>query len=344
VIGNHPGRVIAVHPTQPEHQRVAVELQTSAPPRNMIRIPSGEFLMGSDAFYPEEAPVRRVAVDGFWIDEHPVTVAEFRRFVKATGHVTVAEQPPDPADYPGADPALLVPGSLVFSPSDGPVDLRDFRNWWAWTPTAFWRRPEGQGSNVGGRERHPVVHIAYADAAAYARWAGKDLPTEAEWEYAARGGLDQTVFAWGDEFAPRGRMMANTWQGEFPWQNLRTDGHEGTSPVRSFPANGYGLHDMTGNVWEWTCDWFRVRPAAVADRPCCVPHNPRVDSAQDSLGAGETIPRRVIKGGSHLCAPNYCLRYRPAARQSEAVDTSTSHIGFRCVVRQIVERGGESLP
>jgi formylglycine-generating enzyme len=321
-----------------------VELQTSAPPRNMIRIPSGEFLMGSDAFYPEEAPVRRVAVDGFWIDEHPVTVAEFRRFVKATGHVTVAEQPPDPADYPGADPALLVPGSLVFSPSDGPVDLRDFRNWWAWTPTAFWRRPEGQGSNVGGRERHPVVHIAYADAAAYARWAGKDLPTEAEWEYAARGGLDQTVFAWGDEFAPRGRMMANTWQGEFPWQNLRTDGHEGTSPVRSFPANGYGLHDMTGNVWEWTCDWFRVRPAAVADRPCCVPHNPRVDSAQDSLGAGETIPRRVIKGGSHLCAPNYCLRYRPAARQSEAVDTSTSHIGFRCVVRQIVERGGESLP
>jgi formylglycine-generating enzyme len=344
VIGNHPGRVIAVHPTQPEHQRVAVELQTSAPPRNMIRIPSGEFLMGSDAFYPEEAPVRRVAVDGFWIDEHPVTVAEFRRFVKATGHVTVAEQPPDPADYPGADPALLVPGSLVFSPSDGPVDLRDFRNWWAWTPAAFWRRPEGQGSNVGGRERHPVVHIAYADAAAYARWAGKDLPTEAEWEYAARGGLDQTVFAWGDEFAPRGRMMANTWQGEFPWQNLRTDGHEGTSPVRSFPANGYGLHDMTGNVWEWTCDWFRVRPAAVADRPCCVPHNPRVDSAQDSLGAGETIPRRVIKGGSHLCAPNYCLRYRPAARQSEAVDTSTSHIGFRCVVRQIVERGGESLP
>jgi sulfatase modifying factor 1 len=325
--------VIADHPTRPEHQPMAVSPPTSAPPRNMVRIPGGEFLMGSDAFYPEEAPVRRVALDGFWIDEHPVTVAEFRRFVKATGHVTVAEQPPDPADYPDADQALLVPGSLVFSPADGPVDLSDFRNWWAWAPGACWRRPEGPRSNVGGRELHPVVHIAYADAVAYARWAGKDLPTEAEWEYAARGGLDQKVFAWGDEFAPRGRMMANTWQGEFPWENLRADGYEGTSPVHSFPANGYGLHDMTGNVWEWTCDWFRARPA-VDERPCCVPHNHPVGSADESLADGETIPRKVIKGGSHLCAPNYCLRYRPAARQSEAVDTSTSHIGFRCVARE----------
>jgi formylglycine-generating enzyme len=296
-------------------------------------IPGGEFLMGSASFYPEEAPVHRVAVDGFWMDEHPVTVAEFRRFAKATGHVTYAELPPDPADYPDADPELLVPGSLVFRPSSGPVDLRDFRNWWEWTPGAFWRRPDGPDSNVGGRELHPVVHIAYGDALAYARWAGKDLPSEAEWEYGARGGLEQKVFAWGDEFAPRGRMMANTWQGEFPWQNLLSDGYQLTSPVRSFPSNGYGLYDVTGNVWEWTSDWFTPGHAADAEKPCCIPRNPRVESDAQSYGHGEQIPRKVIKGGSHLCAPSYCLRYRPAARQSEAVDTSTSHIGFRCVAR-----------
>jgi formylglycine-generating enzyme len=301
----------------------------------MVWIPGGEFLMGSDQFYPEEAPVHRVALDGFWIDEHPVTVAEFRRFVKATGHVTGAEVAPDPADYPGADPELLVPGSLVFAPSDGPVDLRDFRNWWEWAPGAFWRRPEGPDSNVGGRELHPVVHVAYADALAYAQWAGKELPSEAEWEYAARGGLEQKMFAWGDEFAPRGRMMANSWQGEFPWQNLLSDGYGGTSPVGSFPPNGYGLLDVTGNVWEWTSDWFAPRHPGGEDKPCCVPRNPRVDSDAQSYGNGEAIARKVIKGGSHLCAPNYCLRYRPAARQSEAIDTSTSHIGFRCVARTL---------
>jgi len=285
--------------------------------------------MGSEQFYPEERPVRDVPVDGFWIDRHPVTVAEFRRFVKATGHVTWAEHAPDAADYPGADPELLVPGSLVFAKTAGPVDLTDFTNWWVWTPRADWRHPEGPGTGVGGRERHPVTHVAYADAVAYAEWAGKSLPTEAEWEYAARGGLDGAVFTWGDEFAPKGRMMANTWQGEFPWQNLLLDRYEGTSPVETYPPNGYGLYDMAGNVWEWTDDYFTVSGAAPS---CCAPHGPREPQAPDGP-SGERFARRVIKGGSHLCAPNYCLRYRPAARQGETVDSTTSHIGFRCVVR-----------
>jgi formylglycine-generating enzyme len=285
----------------------------------MVWIPGGEFAMGSDRFYPEERPVRRVGVDGFWIDERPVTLADFRRFVKATGYVTVAERPLDPADYPDADPSALVPGSLVFRPTRGPVDLRDYRNWWAYVPGATWQRPEGPASDTYTRGRHPVTQVAYEDAEAYAGWAGKALPTEAEWEYAARGGLDGAVFAWGDDFAPGGRPLANTWQGEFPWQNLLVDGYAGTSPAGAFPANGYGLYDMTGNVWEWTRD--EVDRAQTA-RPCCAIAEP-----------GSHIERRVIKGGSHLCAPNYCLRYRPAARQFEAVDTSTGHIGFRCVMR-----------
>jgi formylglycine-generating enzyme required for sulfatase activity len=285
----------------------------------MVRIPAGEFSMGSEAFYPEERPVRRAAVEAFWIDRHPVTVAEFRRFAKATGHVTVAERAPDAAEHPDADPALLVPGSLVFRPARGPVDTRDFRNWWEYVPGATWQRPEGPASDAYTRGRHPVTQVAYDDAATYAAWAGKALPTETEWEYAARGGLDGAIFAWGDEFAPDGRMMANTWQGEFPWQNLLADGYAGTSPVGVFPANGYGLHDMIGNVWEWTCD---DADGSTQDARCCGP----------SPAAG-AIPMRVIKGGSHLCAPNYCLRYRPAARQFEAVDTSTTHIGFRCVRR-----------
>jgi formylglycine-generating enzyme len=285
----------------------------------MVRVPAGEFRMGSGDFYPEEGPVRRAAVDAFWIDPHPVTVGEFRRFVKATGYVTVAERPLDPADYPDADAEALVPGALVFRPSRGPVDLRDVRNWWEYVPGTTWQRPEGPASETYTRGRHPVTQVAYEDAAAYAAWAGKTLPAEAEWEYAARGGLDGATFAWGDDFAPEGRMMANTWQGEFPWQNHLTDGYAGTSPVGAFPANGYGLHDMTGNVWEWTCDLAPDGDASPS--PCCAPE------------AEETIPRRVIKGGSHLCAPNYCLRYRPAARQFEAVDTSTGHIGFRCVLR-----------
>jgi formylglycine-generating enzyme len=298
-------------------------------------MPPGGFAMGSEDFYLEEGPVHHVELDGFWMDEHPVTVAEFRRFVKATGQVTCAERSPDAKDYPDADPALLVPGSLVSRMTQGPVDLRDVRNWWAWTAGAYWRRPEGPASSVGGREQHPVVHVAVADAEAYASWAGKRLPTEAEWEYAARGGLEGATFPWGSEFAPRGRMMANTWQGEFPWQNLRLDGYERTSPVKRFPANGYGLYDVVGNVWEWTADYFTPRHPGDEVKPCCIPRNPRVpapDPADAPAQPSPDLPRRVIKGGSHLCAPNYCLRYRPAARQAEAVDTSTSHIGFRCVL------------
>jgi formylglycine-generating enzyme len=295
----------------------------------------GTFAMGSDDFYPEEQPVHAVSVDGFYIDEHPVTVSEFGRFVAATGYVTLAEQPPDPDLYPGADPALLVAGSLVFQPTPAPVPLDDYTNWWSWVPGASWRRPEGPSSDVTGRKRHPVTHVTFDDAREYAEWAGKELPSEAEWEFAARGGLDGATYAWGDDFAPDGRMMANTWQGEFPWQNLLIDGYERTSPVGSFPPNGYGLADMTGNVWEWTVDFWRAHhPAAVA-HVCCAPSNPRVGEADADGSEGDLppIPRRVTKGGSHLCAPNYCHRYRPAARQGEPIDTSTSHIGFRCVVR-----------
>jgi formylglycine-generating enzyme required for sulfatase activity len=302
----------------------------------MAWIPGGAFLMGSNAFYIEEQPVHRVTVSGFWMDEHPVTVAEFRRFVMATGYVTVAERPLDLEDYPGADPALLLPGSLVFRKTYGPVDLRDYRNWWAYAPGANWRQPEGPQSNTGGRERHPVTQVAYEDAEAYARWAGKELPTEAEWEHAARGGLEGRIFCWGDDPNPRGRPMANTWEGEFPWQNLRHDGFEGTSPVGSYPENGYGLYDMAGNVWEWTSDFYRPRHPADAMHACCVPEDPRVLHPDESFAAGqpgEHIPRRVIKGGSHLCAPNYCLRYRPAARQPQMIETSMPHLGFRCVIR-----------
>jgi formylglycine-generating enzyme len=303
--------------------------------KGMVHVPGGTFLMGSEDFYPEERPVHRVSVDGFWLDEHPVTVAEFRRFVKATGYATVAERPPDPQQYPDADPELLVPGSLVFHATPGPVDLRDVSNWWSYAIGAQWRHPDGPGSTLDGRDRHPVTHIACEDAEAFAAWAGKELPSEAEWEFAARGGLESATFVWGDEFAPKGRMMANTWQGEFPWQNLKTDGFEGTSPVKSFPPNGYGLYDMAGNVWEWTGDYFSAFQGDTG-HACCAPRNPRSVSPEHSMVSdqpGAHIPRKVIKGGSHLCAPNYCLRYRPAARQSETIDTSTSHIGFRCIVR-----------
>jgi formylglycine-generating enzyme required for sulfatase activity len=319
---------------------------TLHPPRpDMVWIPGGVFQMGSDRHYPEEAPVHRVTVDGFWMDRTPVTNAMFQRFVAETGHVTFAEIPPDPAQYPGAKPELLHPGSLVFVKPRGPVDLRNFHNWWTFRLGADWRHPGGPSVLTEGREDHPVVHVAYADAEAYARWAGQSLPTEAEWEFAARGGLEGAEYAWGDELEPAGRPMANVWQGDFPWQNLKTDGYEGTSPVGAFPPNGYGLVDMTGNVWEWTTDWYTPRHPNDAPKACCIPRNPRGGRAEDSLDPRQPdilIPRKVIKGGSHLCAPNYCRRYRPAARFPEPVDTSTCHLGFRCIVRPSDSNGARS--
>jgi formylglycine-generating enzyme required for sulfatase activity len=306
------------------------------PAKDMVWISGGTFMMGSEDWYPEERPAHPVSVDGYWMDDHPVTVAEFRRFVKATDYVTFAERPLVPEDYPDADPSLLHPGSLVFQRTRGPVNLDDYRNWWAYVPGASWRHPNGPGSNLDGLDRHPVTHVAFTDVEAYAAWVGKSLPTEAEWEFAARGGLDGATYPWGDDFAPKGRMMANTWQGEFPWENLLLDRYEGTSPIRSFPPNAYGLYDVAGNVWEWTADFYTPSHPDAVDHPCCAPSNPRTTSPEASYDIGMPgahIPRRVTKGGSHLCAPNYCHRYRPAARQGEAVDTSTAHIGFRCVVR-----------
>lgn len=307
------------------------------PAPGMVWIPGGTFRMGSEQHYPEEAPVHRVTVDGFWIDRYAVTNADFGRFVEATGHVTLAERPPRAEDYPGALPGMLVPGSLVFQQPSGPVDRRNIGNWWAYVPGADWRQPDGPGSSMDGRALHPVVHVAYEDAKAYAAWAGKSLPTEAEWEYAARGGLEGAAYCWGDELMPNGQPMANTWQGNFPWENLCTDGYTGTAPVGAFPPNGYGLYDMAGNVWEWTTDWYQPCHPNEMPKACCVPVNPRggpKDGSYDPAQPAIRIPRKVLKGGSHLCAPNYCLRYRPAARFPEPIDTSTCHLGFRCLVRR----------
>jgi formylglycine-generating enzyme required for sulfatase activity len=313
-----------------------MERPRQSPPPNMVWIPSGTFRMGSDKHYQEEAPSHRVSVDGFWIDPTPVTNRQFRKFANETGYVTVAERPPDPKDYPGALPHMLKAGSMVFMPPKHPVDLRDWSQWWKFKFGANWRRPYGPRSSISGLDDHPVVHVAYCDAEAYAKWAGKELPTEVEWEFAARGGLDGTEFAWGDEFTPGGKHMANTWQGNFPHQNLCSDGFERTSPVTAFPPNGYGVYDMIGNVWEWTRDWWSQKHQADAPKACCIPENPRggrEESSYDPCQPAIKIPRKVIKGGSHLCAPNYCRRYRPAARHAQPVDTSTSHVGFRCIVR-----------
>ncbi len=302
----------------------------------MIALPGGEFAMGSDRFYPEEAPVRRVRVDPFRIGQVPVTNAQFAAFVAETGHVTFAEIAPDPKDYPGMPPELAQPGSLVFEPTLGPVPLTGAPVWWHFCIGANWRAPQGPGSSLDGWEDHPVVHVAHADAEAYAAWAGKALPTEAEWEWAARGGLPDADYAWGSELAPGGAMLANYWQGPFPHANSLADGWLRTSPVRTYPPNGYGLHDMIGNVWEWTADWYAL-PKVERKRggACCVPANPRGGNRGQSIDKRDParIPRKVMKGGSHLCAESYCQRYRPAARYAQPVDTTTGHVGFRCVVR-----------
>ena len=294
-------------------------------PKGMVWIPGGSFLMGSEDFYPEERPVRPARVGGLWMDVHPVTVAAFRRFVRATGYVTVAERTLDADRYPGADPALLVPGALVFRQTPGPVPLDDHRRWWQYVPGADWRRPQGPDGPSGGRDNHPVTQVAHEDALAYCGWAGRSLPTEAEWEHAARGGLDGAPYVWGHEREPRGRRMANIWYGDFPWRLDTASGRAGTTPVGRYPGNGYGLHDMAGNVWEWTADRYGAHRADADGASCCAPSAP----AREEGG----FVHRTVKGGSHLCAAGYCVRYRPAARQGESEDTSTSHLGFRCVLR-----------
>jgi sulfatase modifying factor 1 len=289
----------------------------------LVAIPAQPAAVGSDRHYPEEAPVREVSVDAFSIHAHPVTNAEFETFVSATGYVTVAERPLNPAEYPGAPAENLQPGSMVFCRTEGPVDLRHINLWWRWTPGASWRHPVGPRSSVDKRAEHPVVHVAYEDAESYATWAGLALPTEVEWEIAARGGVVGAAYSWGDEPEAPGQRLANYWHGEFPW---RPDpGYGRTSPVGSFAPNGYGLYDMAGNVWEWTCDWYTDTRAG---DPCCGP--------QDSFDPRQPqfrVPRKVVKGGSFLCADSYCRRYRPAARRPQMIDTGMSHIGFRCVRR-----------
>ncbi|MET3649224.1 formylglycine-generating enzyme required for sulfatase activity [Phyllobacterium ifriqiyense] len=312
------------------------DLQSKRVQDGMIFVGAGTFWMGSDHHYPEERPAHRVSVDGFFIDQTPVTNTQFAEFVTATGYHTFAESAPDPRDYPGILPEMLYAGSLVFREPMGRVDPHDWSQWWTFREGANWRHPYGRASSIEGHDDHPVVHVTHHDALAYARWKGKDLPTEAEWEFAARGGLEQAEFAWGSELTPGGRHMANTWQGSFPTVNHNRDGYSRTSPVKAFPPNGYGLYDMIGNVWEWTSDWFASQHEADTMKACCIPRNPRgglKSASYDPCQPEIKIPRKVLKGGSHLCAPNYCRRYRPAARHPEAIDTSTSHVGFRCVIR-----------
>ena len=303
----------------------------------MAWIPGGRFRMGSDVHYPEEAPAHEVEVSGFWMDETPVTNRQFQAFVEATGYQTVAEVPPRAEDYPGADPAMLVAASLVFTPPPAPVHLGDWSQWWAWVPGASWKHPLGPESGLEDLLDHPVVHISHYDAVAYAQWAGKSLPTEAEWEFAGWGGNSDREFSWGDELAPGGVHMANTFQGSFPHFNSLDDGFARTSPVGSFPANAFGLTDMIGNVWEWTDDWYSTRhEGPPAGKSCCVPANPRgaaIEGSYDPAMPDIRIPRKVLKGGSHLCTPDYCRRYRPAARHAQMLDSAMSHLGFRCIIR-----------
>jgi formylglycine-generating enzyme required for sulfatase activity len=310
----------------------------------MVWIPPGEFTMGSDdpRAWPDEKPAHRVYVDGFWMDAHEVTNAEFRRFVESTGYVTTAERPPDAEEIlkqspPGTPPPAkedLVAGSLVFSPPSQPVPLDDFRRWWRWTPGASWKKPEGPGSTIDGKDDHPVVHVSWFDAVAFATWAGKRLPTEAEWERAARGGLDNKPYVWGDEPPSKGTAAANIWQGRFPDVNTARDGFVRTAPVGSFAANGFGLYDTAGNVWEWSADWYDRDLYQSRDRQS-VTKNP--SGPERSHDPGRPFgPLRLQRGGSFLCNDDYCSRYRPSARHGCAPDTGMSHVGFRCVKSSVV--------
>ena len=292
----------------------------------MTLVAGGTFLMGSNKFYLDEGPVHERSLPAFYIDVCEVTNSQYADFVHDTGYVTVAERPLRREDFPGADPATLVPGSMVFTPTSGPTDLNDWRSWWRWQPGAFWRAPFGPGSTIDNRLSHPVVHIAYEDTEAYARWAGKRLPTEAEHEFAARGGLHGAAFEWGDEPYPDGIPRANSWRGRFPYDN---QGWGGTSPVGSYSSNGYGLFDMTGNVWEWTSDIYFHRHRMPGRADLSPDHRSSLLASEHSQSPVPAL-RRVLKGGSHLCSPDYCLRFRPAARSPQTEDTGMSHIGFRC--------------
>jgi formylglycine-generating enzyme required for sulfatase activity len=326
--------------------------QAAVVTNGMVWIPGGEFTMGTDdpRSFPNERPAHQVKVDGFRMDQHDVSNDEFKKFVEATGYVTIAERKPDweelkkqlPPDTPKPDDSVLVPGSMVFVGTTNAVDLRDISQWWRWTPGASWRHPGGPGTDIKGKGNYPVVQVSWDDAVAYAKWAGKRLPTEAEWEYAARGGLAGKRYAWGDEFMPHRKYMANTWTGKFPYLNDKADGFAGLAPVGSFPPNGYGLYDMAGNVWQWCADWYRAdtnRQLKDTGGVCCA--NPTGPLASfDPLEP--YAAKRVVKGGSFLCNPDYCESYRPSARRGEAPDTGMSHISFRCVLSATQNRPSET--
>jgi len=317
---------------------------TTAPTAGMVFVPAGRFQMGWDGEGGryDERPAHQVHVDAFWIDQTEVTNEQFAAFVEATGYVTTAERAPTwdelkkqlPPGTPKPPDGVLVAGSLVFTPPNHPVDLRDFSQWWTWTPGASWRHPEGPGSSIAGREAHPVVHVSYDDASAYAEWAGKRLPTEAEWERAARFGHDGDRLSWGNDLHPDGNHMANIWQGRFPDDNTAEDGHVGTAPVRSFPPNALGLYDMAGNVWEWTTDQFHPdtysqRVETIDVGGCC--RNPIGPATTADPRNPYAAVSRVHKGGSFLCHESYCESYRPSAKMATPPDTGMSHLGFRCV-------------
>ena len=341
-----PGALGHVVPGQPKANGIVTEADLTPMPKqagqqtspattgstnDMVWIPSGTFWMGSDNGQDDEKPPHQVTIDGFWMDKTEVTNEKFEEFVRATSYVTVAERKLDAKDFPGVDPSALVPGSIVFSSSDEQITAEDLKNpamhslWWKYVPGANWRHPEGPSSDLKGREKHPVVHVCWEDAIAYCKWAGKRLPTEAEWEYASRGGLDRKPFVWGDDLKPNGKWNMNIWQGDFPKQNALDDGAKGTSPVGSYAPNGYGLFDMAGNVWEWCSDWYL--PDYYGNSPANNPKGP--DTSYDPNEPG--VMKKVTRGGSYLCADSYCAGYHPSSRMKSSPDTGLSHTGFRCV-------------